>query len=149
MSQYKQVLLAVDLAADNDAVIDRAKQVVADDGAELHLIHVHEPTLTAYQSGGIAAMSSQTVSLDEEVRKVAEKELRKLADDLGVADDRTYMPFGKASTEIKRAAEEKDIDLIVIGTHGRHGFGLLLGSTANGVLHGCKCDVLAVRTGDK
>jgi len=32
-----------------------------------------------------------------------------------------------------------------MGTHGRHGLGLLLGSTASGVLHGVDCDVLAVR----
>jgi universal stress protein A len=42
-------------------------------------------------------------------------------------------------------ANEKNIDLIVIGTHGRSGIKLLLGSTANSVLHGVKQDVLAVR----
>jgi universal stress protein A len=42
-------------------------------------------------------------------------------------------------------AEELGVDLIVMGTHGRHGLGLLLGSTATGVLHGCPCDVLTVR----
>jgi universal stress protein A len=35
--------------------------------------------------------------------------------------------------------------LIVVGSHGRHGVRLLLGSTANGILHHAKCDVLAVR----
>ena len=40
-------------------------------------------------------------------------------------------------------------DLIVIGSHGRHGLALLLGSTANGVLHGAPCDVLAIRVGKK
>ena len=38
-------------------------------------------------------------------------------------------------------------DLIVVGSHGRHGLALLLGSTASGVLHGAPCDVLAVRVG--
>jgi len=36
----------------------------------------------------------------------------------------------------------------VVGSHGRHGLALLLGSTANGVLHGASCDVLAVRVGN-
>ena len=44
-----------------------------------------------------------------------------------------------------RFARENNVDLIVVGTHGRHGLSLVFGSTANGVLHGCCCDVLAVR----
>ena len=44
-------------------------------------------------------------------------------------------------------AEELGTDLIVVGSHGRHGLALLMGSTANGVLHGANCDVLAVRVG--
>lgn len=144
---YKKILLAVDLAADNEKVIDKAQQIREDDGAELMLIHVHEPTLYAYQGGGMAAANTQTAALDEEVRKVAEKKLAELADRLDVPKDKTLMPFGRASSEIKRAAEDKGVDLIVIGTHGRSGVGLILGSTANGVLHGCKCDVLAVKTG--
>jgi universal stress protein A len=42
-------------------------------------------------------------------------------------------------------ADESNADLIVLGTHGRSGIRLLLGSTANAVLHGAKQDVLAVR----
>ena len=42
---------------------------------------------------------------------------------------------------------KKPIDLVVVGSHGRHGLALLLGSTANGVLHGSPTDVLAVRVG--
>jgi len=44
-------------------------------------------------------------------------------------------------------ADEQGADLIIVGSHGRHGLALLLGSTANGVLHGAACDVLAVRVG--
>ena len=44
-------------------------------------------------------------------------------------------------------AEEIGADLIVVGSHGRYGLALLMGSTANGVLHGATCDVLAVRVG--
>ena len=45
----------------------------------------------------------------------------------------------------KGIAQSKKVDLIVVGSHGRHGLGLLLGATANGVLHGANCDVLTVR----
>jgi universal stress protein A len=53
--------------------------------------------------------------------------------------------IGNPAHEIRDAATELEADLIVVGTHGRHGLGLLLGSTANAVLHGVGCDVLAVR----
>ena len=49
--------------------------------------------------------------------------------------------------EIHSKAEEIGADLIVVGSHGRYGLALLMGSTANGVLHGATCDVLAVRVG--
>ena len=39
----------------------------------------------------------------------------------------------------------QNIELIVVGSHGRHGFSLIFGSTSNSVLHGAQCDVLAVR----
>lgn len=42
-------------------------------------------------------------------------------------------------------AEDESTDLIIVGSHGRHGLALLLGSTASGVLHHSPCDVLAVR----
>jgi len=51
---------------------------------------------------------------------------------------------GDPSDEIQNFANEIHADLIVIVTHGRSGIKLLLGSTANAVLHGVKQDVLAV-----
>jgi universal stress protein A len=47
-----------------------------------------------------------------------------------------------------RIADENQADLIVVGSHGRHGIKMLLGSTANAVLHHAHCDVLAVRLKD-
>ena len=56
--------------------------------------------------------------------------------------------MGSPKTEIVRVANENKVDLIIVGSHGRHGLALLLGSTANGVLHHATCDVLAVRLQD-
>ena len=44
-----------------------------------------------------------------------------------------------------KEAQKLNADLIVVGSAGRHGMRLLLGSTANAVLHSAECDVLAVR----
>ena len=55
------------------------------------------------------------------------------------------MEIGSPKAEIIRIAEDMGADLIVVGSHGRHGIALLLGSTAASVVHHAKCDVLAVR----
>lgn len=59
--------------------------------------------------------------------------------------ERRHILFGQPRQEIHQLAQEKGCDLIVVGSHGRHGLALLLGSTANDLLHGAPCDVLAVR----
>ena len=56
-----------------------------------------------------------------------------------------WVVIGSPKTEILALAEDNNADLIVVGSHGRHGLGLLLGSTASSVLHHAKCDVMAVR----
>ncbi len=58
---------------------------------------------------------------------------------------RTLVRMLRTKEGILGAAREHGADLIVVGSHGRHGLALLLGSTANAVLHGAPCDVLAVR----
>jgi len=148
VAMYKRILLAVDLASDSEHIIEKATQVVRDNDAELLLVHVNEPVVTAYQAGGVAGWSTQIVSLDEQIRKIAQDKMDALASRLGVPADNCFLPYGKAAVEIKRVAEDHDVNLIIMGTHGREGLGLMLGSTANGVLHGVKCDVLAIRAID-
>jgi len=53
--------------------------------------------------------------------------------------------IGQPAQEMHRFANDNNVDLIIVGSHGRHGISLILGSTATGVLHGSQCDVLAVR----
>ena len=68
--------------------------------------------------------------------------------EIGIQEHRRHLVFGRPESEIHRLANEQNADVIVVGSHGRHGIALLLGSTANGVLHGATCDVLAVRVGN-
>ena len=76
----------------------------------------------------------------------AEEHLHELAESFGIAGD-TIVRRGHPATEIHALTEDLSADVVVVGTHRRHGLGRVLGSTANGILHGAKSDVRAVRMG--
>ena len=143
MSEYKKIMLAVDLTEESLKVAGRATQLVNAFDAELHVVHVIEPLSLAY--GGDVPMDLSTVQ--EQIQDQAAAHLREFSATLNVPETRQHLIFGRPESEIQRTAEEAGADIIVVGSHGRHGLALLLGSTANGVLHGASCDVLAVRVG--
>ena len=72
-----------------------------------------------------------------------------LGDQLNVDPGCRWMVWGVPGQEIVRIAEQEQVDLIIVGSHGRHGLALLLGSTANSVLHHATCDVMAIRLQDE
>jgi universal stress protein A len=71
--------------------------------------------------------------------------MRAFSEQLGVQTTHQFVVTGHTETEVHRTVKQENVDLVVVGSHGRHGLALLLGSTANGILHGATCDVLAVR----
>jgi universal stress protein A len=143
MSQYQKILVAIDLGEDSTAVVQRGHAIADPNGAELHLIHVIEPLSFAY--GGDIPMDFS--SIQAEIQQQATQQMRRFAEGSKVDEQHQHIVMGKPEVEIHALAEQLGTDLIVVGSHGRHGFALLMGSTANGVLHGAKCDVLAVRVG--
>ena len=143
MADYRRIMLAVDLTEESNFVAQRAMALAKAFQAELFLVHVIEPLSLAY--GGDIPMDLSSVQ--EQIHEQAKSHLAEFANTLGVANDNQYLIFGRPESEIQRVAQAKGADLIVVGSHGRHGLALLLGSTANGVLHGATCDVLAVRVG--
>lgn len=145
MPKYKKVLLAVDFFEDNEQIIDKAVQIAADNDATLMLVHVNEPVISAYPADGLGGWGPQMTEMQSELRTQSRKKLGELAQKLNVETDNIFLRDGKAASEIRTVADDNDVDLIVLGTHGQHGFQLLLGSTANSVLHGVSCDVLSVR----
>ena len=143
MADYHRILLAVDLTEECRRVATRANALAGRSGAELHIVHVIEPLSLAY--GGDIPMDLSTVQ--DQIHEQARSHLADFAGSFGIDEDRRHLVFGRPESEIHRIAEDEAMDLIVVGSHGRHGLALLLGSTANGVLHGASCDVLAVRVG--
>tara|TARA_Y100000588_G_C14070212_1_gene845459 strand:+ start:300 stop:737 length:438 start_codon:yes stop_codon:yes gene_type:complete len=137
---YKKVLFATDFDEIGVKAAQKAKKIADENGADLILVHVVEP-IPAYAYPGFAGFAEVEVS----IREQAEKQLNKLAADLGVDESHRMIEFGSTKNEVLRVAEENHVDLIVTGSHGKHGLALLLGSTANAILHGANCDVLIVR----
>jgi universal stress protein A len=137
---YKRVLFATDFDEVGLFAAKKAKKIAEENHADLILVHVIEP-IPAYAYPGFAGFAEVEVS----IREQAEKELHALAKRLNVDEAHCFLEFGSVKNEILRIAEEQKIDLLVTGSHGKHGLALLLGSTANAILHGTQCDMLIVR----
>lgn len=142
-NEYRHILVAVDLTKDSHKVLERALPIAERNQAKLSIMHTLEPLGFAY--GGDIPMD--LTSIQDQLDDHAKQRLAEIADPHNVPRENQHVVVGMPDTEIHRFAEENDVDLIVVGSHGRHGFALLLGSTSTGVLHGAQCDVLAVRVG--
>lgn len=136
---YQHILLATDLTDDTDYIIKKARSIRELTGAQLSLIHVVEP-LPGYSYAYLGIEDIEGQLIDE-----ARIALNKLGESLGVNTEHQHIEVGPTKSKILSVAQDVKADLIICGSHGRHGLSLLLGSTANAILHGAKCDVLTVR----
>ena len=141
MSIYQNILVAIDLNEEAEKVIQRAHQLALQSSAKLTLVHVTEPLSYAY--GGDMPMDLS--SIQTELYDQAQQRLSGLVQQKQLGEVDQLLLSGHIKTEVHRVATELSSDLIVVGSHGRHGLALLLGSTSNGILQGATCDVLAVR----
>jgi len=142
---YKKILTAIDLTDEAQQVLDQARETTKQNGGELSLIVVVKPINQVYSGFDVAALSADVAMIEADAVRQAQTRVAEYAKLLSIPANRTYVGRGNPAHEIREMAAELGVDLIVLGTHGRHGLGLLLGSTATGVLHGCPCDVLTVR----
>ncbi|WP_342246394.1 universal stress protein [Pseudomonas sp. OTU5201] len=139
---YQHILVAVDLTDECHPVVRRAQALAQASHAKLSLVHIVEPMAMAF--GGDVPMDLSM--LQQQQFEQARERLQTFAGIYSeLTADQRHLAYGQPRQEIHRLAEEQGCDLIVVGSHGRHGLALLLGSTANDVLHGAPCDVLAVR----
>lgn len=145
MSLYKHIVIAVDLRKESKKIVKKAQTVLAEGGV-IELLHVAEPIDAGLWAGApFGAVVVNTEELEQEAIKAKRKYLEELGEKFSISESKQHIEVGKPSRVIKKFAEANECDLIVIGTHGQNGWDLLLGSTANGVLHGSPCDVLSVQ----
>jgi len=144
MSDYSHILAAVDFSSSADQVLSKAIKIADRDKAKLSLLHVVEympPIDSAFDP-----MLTGNWMLDEDTLvENARQTLIKFSDRHGLKNVELEVQLGTPKQEITRYIEEHECDLVILGSHGRHGLNILLGSTANAVLHAMPCDILTVK----
>ena len=142
---YKNILVAVDTTDEAEDVFRVAREVAEKQSAKVSAVTVIRPMADFYSNLYSSLEGNPDTDFETRAVERASEWLRELAKRFEIDANGVNVILGTPATEIRQLAEKIGADLIVLGTHGRHGLGLMLGSTANGVLHGAPCDVLAVK----
>ena len=85
------------------------------------------------------------IQIESELLERARERMQAIASDLRSPPPTWQVTSGNVKSEIVRVARDGAFDLIVIGSHERHGLSILVNLTEDTVLHNAPCDVLAVR----
>ena len=141
MSAYKHILVGLDLSTESQQVVNRVKFLFDNTNTKISICHILEPLAFTYGGDIPVDLSDVQTQLQEQ----AKERLSALGAELNVSAEDQHVILGHPAQEMHSMAKNFNMDLIVVGSHGRHGLSLIFGSTSNSVLHGAECDVLAVR----
>jgi nucleotide-binding universal stress UspA family protein len=139
----KNVLFATDFSTTSEAAFPYATAICRHFGSMLHTAHVLSDTSLLMMTGGVDYVSMSTIY--EDAHTEAKEKLDQISRRLEGIPHRDYVRHGQVWKNLAEIVEENEIDLIVLGTHGRTGVGkLLLGSVAEDILRHAPCPVLTV-----
>ena len=145
--QVRSILLPTDFSGCANYALPYAATIARATGASIVCLHVIEPVVPAVGYTGLTE-PLPLADISDQLEESAEKELPRLAESDEVADlnIEEVIVHGDAAAEIVRVANEREVDLIVISSHGRAGLGrILFGSTAEAVVRHASCPVLVVK----
>jgi nucleotide-binding universal stress UspA family protein len=141
------VLIPTDFSACADHALSHALQVADRFGARLHILHVVNELDPDWY--GITDAQERAVKLRDQIKEEARDRLEKLVPGKKEYDIETtvslQLSFDVADS-IREYVDQREIDLVVMGTHGRKGLDrLLLGNVANKLVRHAPCPVMTVR----
>jgi nucleotide-binding universal stress UspA family protein len=138
MMTVKRILVPTDFSEASDAALTYGIGVAQAFGAQLYLLHVPGETGVNFEAD-FPMVQFENATRERLETLVSKEEATKLRPEY-------VLRLGAPSEQIVRYAADRDIDLIVMGTHGRGGVAhMVMGSVAEKVVRTAPCPVLTVR----
>lgn len=141
--KYRTVLFATDFSEASETARQQAFGLARESQATLLLVHVEDiPLMYPGAEALFVAPDYPNPALREKLDAMAPAD--------GKLRCEVHHLLGAPAEEIVRVADERQVDLIVIGSHGRTGVRrMLLGSVAELVVRRAHCSVLVVKPADQ
>ncbi len=141
MIAIHKILVATDFSEHGAKAVRYGTELAYNFQAELHLLHVVQPTPAMYEEGFYFPSNTE-----EQIESAAIKQLDEVKIDRENVSVVRRVARGTPFLEIVRYAKENVVDLVIVGTHGRGAIAhMLLGSVADRVVRKAPCPVLVVR----
>ncbi len=142
ITDWRHILVPVDFSLAAEQAVRRAVRIADRLEAKITLLHVVED-LILYDEFYDPIVPSD-LALDESLLDAASERMSQLVERLEVPSPHVEVLLGSPKTTILQYIEAQEIDLVVMGAHGRRGLRRLLGSTTNGIVNSARCEVLSV-----
>lgn len=143
MDNYHHLLIASDLSPASITLCYRAKLLAEKTQADLSIIHIVTPPPLFY--GGGEFVIPMDTDMEDTLTEEARHSLQMQSDHIGIPKQEQWIIIGNLREEVIKLVAEKQIDLIVMGAHNRHGLSLLLPSTTDSLVHALPCDMWLVK----
>lgn len=134
-----QILVPVDFSKNTAVAIEKALEIKKLTDANIFFVHFVEPLPATLYGAAL-------VDVDKELMSVAKEQMSEVCQKFNINEADTIIKQGHAKLDIIKIAKEKEIDLIIIGSHGHSILGDFLGSTSSRIASHAPCDVMIVRS---
>lgn len=139
---FKKILIATDGSEKNKSAIEEAVKIARACGSTVYAVYVIDESL---MKSSIEVPIAE--NLYRRIREEGEKAVNWVKETAQGVNLETFILSGRPARAITEFAEQKDIDLIVVGTQGKSGIErFLLGSVADEVIRTADCPVLTIRS---
>ena len=145
---YTKALVAIELGSEPARQVLERARAFADASLpgpdSLWVVHVVEPQYVQY-SFDPTFTGSLTRAMEQDAIATAASRVAAVCTPWGIPAERQAVLLGRPSERIHEFAREHGFDLIILGSHGRDGLRVILGSTATATLHDAPVDVMTIR----